>query len=171
MADNIRSQQLLDAAMNGDIKLMKEMKKVNNPKSSNSNLPETVDGAVGQDEVVDKFKEVYYDLYNSAESSEAVELIKIKLNETIGEGSLSEVNKITPDVVKKAVSKMKPNKTDVSGSYSSDLLIHSPDLIFEELASVFWELDASWLGPGLELLVTQTISSSLPRAGVQQLPC
>ena len=84
MADNIRSQQLLDAAMNGDIKLMKEMKKVNNPKSSNSNLPETVDGAVGQDEGVDKFKEVYYDLYNSAESSEAVELIKIKLNETIG---------------------------------------------------------------------------------------
>ena len=40
-------------------------------------------------------------------------------------------------VVRQAVEKMKPNKTDVSGSYVSDALKNSPDILFDQLANVF----------------------------------
>ena len=41
------------------------------------------------------------------------------------------------EVVKMAVCNMKSGKADLSGSYTSDLLLHSPDCVFEELAAVF----------------------------------
>ena len=44
------------------------MKAIRGGKVVHAELPETVAGADGQDEVVDKFREVYSTLYNSAES-------------------------------------------------------------------------------------------------------
>ena len=34
-------------------------------------------------------------------------------------------------------SRMKPGKTDVTGVYTSDVFLHAPDLLFEQLAAVF----------------------------------
>ena len=87
--------------------------------------------------MVDKFRDVYNDLYNSAESSEACDEIKARLQQIIGQNSMLEVDKITAEVVKQAVCNMKSGKADVSDSYSSDLLLHSPDCVFDELAAVF----------------------------------
>ena len=36
-----------------------------------------------------------------------------------------------------ACSKMKSGKTDVTGNYSSDVLLHGPDILFEHLAAIF----------------------------------
>ena len=47
---------------------------------------------------------------------------------------LNEVNKITGSIVKDAACKMKPGKSDVSGGYSSEALLHGPDVLFESLA-------------------------------------
>ena len=96
-----------------------------------------MEGADGQEEIVEKFREVYKTLYNSAESVDAVKLIKDRLDTLIGPGSLTEVDKVTGDVVKKAVIRMKPGKSDVSGAYTSDVLLHAPDTLFDSLATVF----------------------------------
>ena len=32
---------------------------------------------------------------------------------------------------------MKPGKTDVTGSYSSDVLLHGPDILFDHIAAIF----------------------------------
>ena len=61
------------------------------------NLPEIVTGADSPDEIVDKFKEVYEELYNSADPSGAVKVIKNSLKHMI------EIKKITPEVVKKVM--------------------------------------------------------------------
>ena len=47
-------------------------------------LPEIVTGADSPDEIVDKFKEVYEELYNSADPSGAVKVIKNSLKHMIG---------------------------------------------------------------------------------------
>ena len=39
--------------------------------------------------------------------------------------------------MKLACSRMKAGKTDVSGSYTSDALINGPDILFDQLATVF----------------------------------
>ena len=95
MSNDIRARNLLEASLSGDINLLKEMKKINGGNKCDVNLPECVEDAVGQEGIVDKFKEVYSSLYNSAESSEAVRGIKDKIEDMIGPGSITEVDKVT----------------------------------------------------------------------------
>ena len=70
--------------------------------------------------------------------------MKTSLEGLIGLSSRNEVGKVTGIIVKEAVNKLKPRKTDVSGSYVSDALKTAPDLLYDQLASVF----RSWLCHG-----------------------
>ena len=51
--------------------------------------------------------------------------------------SLLEVNKVTGEIVKKAATRIKPGKSDVTGTYTSDVLLHAPDSLFDHLAAIF----------------------------------
>ena len=144
------AEALLEAAMKGDVNLMREMKRVRTGKSAAEELPSEVEGAQGEEEIANKFKEVYEVLYNSAQSEEEMEALKLKIQGILEVGAKSEVDKLTGEVVKEAVTRMKPHKLDVSQGWSSDSLLHGPDLLFEQLAYVF----RCWMVHGY---VTQTI--------------
>ena len=47
------------------------------------------------------------------------------------------MDNITPEVVKEAVGKLKSGKTDVSGQFHSDTLLHAPDNLFTALSQLF----------------------------------
>jgi hypothetical protein len=67
-------------------------------------------------------------------------IIKEKLHTLIQENthqSVKEVEKVTGKLVKEACSRMKPGKTDVTEVYTSDVFLHAPDLLFDQLAAVF----------------------------------
>ena len=136
-ADTIRATKLLAAAATSDINLMKEMKNIKGSSKGGQSVPDSVDGVSGHEEIVDKFKEVYEELYNSAPTVDSVNNIKNTINNLIGPGCMAEVDRVTGSVLKEACARMKPGKSDVTGSYSSDILLHAPDNIFEELAAVF----------------------------------
>ena len=71
--------------------------------------------------------------------------IKEKVSAMIqSENSSSEVLKLTGQIVKKAAIKMKPAKSDVSGSFTSDALLNAPDSLFNLIALVY----RSWLVHG-----------------------
>ena len=65
--------------MQGDLNLLKEMKTIRGVKMEERELPETVAGANGEKEVVEKFREVYSTLYNSAESEKEMEDLMTKV--------------------------------------------------------------------------------------------
>ena len=65
-------------------------------------LPETVAGANGEKEVVEKFREVYSTLYNSAESEKEMEDLMTKVLSQIKGDSDGEVGKMTAAKVKEA---------------------------------------------------------------------
>ena len=44
---------------------------------------------------------------------------------------------ITADLVKTAVKKLKPDKSDVSGNFTSDCLKAAPSIFFEKLSALF----------------------------------
>ena len=67
------------------------MKRIKGGKKEFTSLPESVEGADTPEEIADKFKEVYEALYNSADTSEAVGLIKDKLELMIDGKSLDEL--------------------------------------------------------------------------------
>ena len=70
--------------------------------------------------------------------------MKTLLNNLIGLPAKQEVVKVTWAIVKEAVAKLKPRKTDVSGGYVSDALKNAPDLLYDQLIVVF----QSWLYHG-----------------------
>ena len=63
--------------------------------------------------------------------------IKGKLAAMVSNDSLAEVDKVTGEIVKKACLRMKPGKIDVTEAYSSDVFLHAPDILFNQLAHVF----------------------------------
>ena len=130
----------VEAAEQGDEALMKEMKSTLDKKPQGQAVPETLDGKVTHDTILDRFRECYEELYNSAGSEHAIASLKEKLHKVISEQthqSIWEVQKVTGKVVKAACSRMRPGKTDVSEVYTSDVFLHAPDTLFDQLAGVF----------------------------------
>ena len=113
------------------------MKKVRSGGGGEADLPDNVAGAEGEAAIVQKFREVYSALYNSASSAEEVQQIKERLVELIRQDSMHEVMKITGERVKEAAGLMKCGKGDLSEGYSSDAILNGPDILFEQLASMF----------------------------------
>ena len=99
---------------------------------------------MGEQNITELFKESYNELYNSAPSLDEMHSLKAALQKMINLASKAEVEKLTGSIVKEAVSKLKPQKTDVSGSYVSDGLKNVPDMLYDQLASMF----RSWLYHG-----------------------
>ena len=138
LADSIRATELQEAAAMGDFQLLQEMKKsLGNTKDGSSIMPESLEGEVSEDGIVDKFKELYEALYNSCGTEDAMTTIKGKLAAMVSNDSLAEVDKVTGEIVKRACLRMKPGKIDVTESYSSDAFLHAPDILFNQLAHVF----------------------------------
>ena len=70
-----RAQHLFEASLQGEMNLLAEMKKIRcGGMGGQTDLPDTVDGAQGEEEIADKFKKVYETLYSSAGSQEEIDL-------------------------------------------------------------------------------------------------
>ena len=72
----------MEAAWIGGGDIIKELKKIKGGKYM-PDLPENVAGANGEAEVCQKFKEVYSELYNSANTSEEMLTIKDNVEERV----------------------------------------------------------------------------------------
>ena len=124
--------------MLGDLNLLKEMKKITRGKKSPEEATEELDGISGHQEIVNRFKQVYAELYNKADSNKEMEELEEKIENLIKEeDSFKEVLRLTGHIVKLAVTQMKPRKSDVSGGFHSECLLHPPDSLFEHLSVIF----------------------------------
>jgi hypothetical protein len=76
---SLKAQELVEASEQGDIELLKAMKEIKGSKSKVQSMPDCIEGETEPDEILDKLKEVYETLYNSAETGDAMHVIKEKL--------------------------------------------------------------------------------------------
>ena len=136
-AEALQAARLREAAVSGDMALMTELKKTLSKQKNGQQVPESLEGEVTEDGILAKFRELYEKLYNSAGTEEEVGRLKLQLSDMIKEDAITEVNKVTCDIVKKACQRMKPGKSDVSESYTSDVFLNAPDSLFHALAAVF----------------------------------
>ena len=144
-ADLVKAKKLFEASEAGSNNLMQELKNIRKGGKTVADLTDNIAGASGEGEIVSKFRQVYMNLYNSWGSQEEMMLIKQQVAALVQtEGSVGQVEKVTGLIVKRAACKMKSNKSDVSGSFVSDALLHAPDEVFELLAMVY----RSWLVHG-----------------------
>ena len=141
-ADLVQAKKLFEASMVGDLNLLKQMKFIRGWNVDHGELPETVAGGNSEEEIVEKFHEVYSNLYNSAESEKDMEKLMSKVLTLLKNDSdtVGEVGRITAVKVKDAVVQLKPKKADT--------LLQAPDILFEHLASIF----RSWLFHGTDTM-------------------
>ena len=122
----------MEAALLGNSSLLKEMKRAKHV--GNLSEPDNVDGATGED-IPEQFANVYKNLFNSVDDRDGIEQLQQKLqNAGI---KASDVDLITPDVVKQAIKKLKPGKTDVSGEFTSEALLNGSENLSGTLADLF----------------------------------
>ena len=82
-----QAEELLVAAMEGDIHLLKAMKSIRRGKNAgNSELPDSVGGVMGEQNIAELFKESYENLFNSAPTGDEMHEMKAKLEDLIGVG-------------------------------------------------------------------------------------
>ena len=144
-SDETKARKLFEASLQGDTDLLREMKRVRSGGGGGrDDLPENVEGGNTEEEIVDRFREVYSALYNCADTKPGMEELKSKIKDMITPESVNEANKVTSDIVKIVVKTMKARKSDISGGFTSDALLNAPDDMFEHLATIF----RSWLVHG-----------------------
>ena len=94
-------------------------------------------GANGEEEIVEKFRDVYSTLYNSSGSQHDMAKLREHVQSLVGPQSMDEVSRLTGEAVKRAATLLKPRKSDISGGFTSDALLNAPDILFHQLASVY----------------------------------
>ena len=135
--DSSKAHVLLQAAEEGDQKLLVEMRKMMGAKSQPQELPDSLEGAAGHREVVEKFRELYEALYTSAGTEARLQDLELQIWGAIDCRSEAEIRRVTPGVVAAACKRMKGGKIDVSESYASDVFSQAPPLLCQKLALVF----------------------------------
>ena len=79
-----------------------------------------------KEKIVEAFKDVYCELYNSSSTSDEMLEFKELLQSEISANCIHEANKVTGAAVKEAACRMKPGKSDVSTNYTSDAILKCP---------------------------------------------
>ena len=116
--------------------LFEEIKKACKEKSSN--VSSVIDDIHGAKNITEHFKNIYENLYNEQEGIDMtfVEEINDNLASNTTDAKAT-ISLFTADLVKTAVKKLKPDKCDVTGSFTSDCLKAAPDIFFEKLSLLF----------------------------------
>ena len=93
----IIKNKLLDACINGNGDIFKEIKKL---RKSKPNVATSMDGE--KEDIPGHFKNIFEDVYNSANDQDDLKKVLIEVEAKISETSLSDVDLVTPEVVEQA---------------------------------------------------------------------
>ena len=120
---------MLAAAFQGDTVLLQDMKLIRKGGGGPADLPDTVAGTNGEQEIAEAFRFVYSGLYNSASTEDEMRVLHERIGNLITPESVQHVAKVTGSIVKEAVCSMKPRKSDVTSCYTTDALLNAPDIV------------------------------------------
>ena len=89
-----------------------------------------------KDNISGYFGKIYSTLYNSADDAAEMQRVKSKVEKGVNSESIGDVEKVTPELVKKAVMKLKSGKSDPCYSFSSDCIKNGSENLFVKLSEL-----------------------------------
>ena len=107
--NSIQNDKFLNEVLKGDSKIFDEIRKFRGKVKKCSS---TMDGEVGPKNIADHFAGIYSQLYNQGDKEEELSSLQERLNRKICNTDWYDVNRITEDVVKQTLHRMKGNKND-----------------------------------------------------------
>ena len=130
MLDKVKRDKLLNACLNNQSGMFKEIKAIRKTNPSFSNV---IDG--NSDCIPEYFACKYEQLYNSIDD-EDLSCVKASICGNIKRSDISEVSKITPAILKEASNRLTSNKSDPVFEIVSDYLKNAPDILYTHLANI-----------------------------------
>jgi hypothetical protein len=95
----------------------------------------TIDGTAGED-IPKTFATIYEELFNREDDDGNILNLLNQINQNLGDEDIVEINKVNPNLVKEAVGKLKPNKSDPIWDFSSDFIKGAPDVLYFHLSEI-----------------------------------
>ena len=125
----IKSSKLLDSCLNGGGDLFKQIKHMRKCKPV---VATSMDGV--KTDIKGHFKSKYEALYNSADDKLDLLRVQDEIEGKVEEKNINDVEKITPELVKKAAENLRPGKTDPIFSFFSDYIQNATESVYRSLA-------------------------------------
>ena len=131
--NKIQNDKFVQSLLNKNINIFKEIKKV---RGNCSSFSSRIDDQVGPSNISNKFANIYEELYNLHELGEAFEQLGQEIAEGLSNDNLIEADKITTEMVQKALKKMKSGKNDAIFDLQSDCIINGPEALIFHLTNI-----------------------------------
>lgn len=132
MTEILKRNALLDACINNNGDIFKAIKK---QRHTHSTVPTKIDNITTN--IENHFANIYSQLYNSVNDRTELNILARHISENINSSSINDVNRITPELVKEALTHLKVNKTDPILKFGSECLNNAPFILCEQLCMVF----------------------------------
>ena len=130
--ESIKREKFVEACINGDKDMFEELKKL---KGRANSCTTKIDGKNKPDEIADRFKEIYSELYNRTGSTEPMDDLLKEVNDKISDEDLDMVDKVTGELVEHILKqKIKNGKSDPEFDITTDSLKNAPKELHEILA-------------------------------------
>ena len=135
LESEMRKDQMLQDSLNGKIndilKFIKSSRKTNKGPATN------IDGVTGADNISYHFTGIYRDIYNRHESTDSVTHIFSDINDNIMQTDVSELDKISDDLISTIINKLDFGKSDEFHNWGTDALKHGVDFVSPHLKILF----------------------------------
>ena len=99
--------------------------------------PNNIDGVTGSENIAKKLKSNYEGLYNTHKDKSETKDIMHDINASVQSEDISEVNRITPSLIKAMISRMKTGKNDVTFDFRSDALKFGVNQLAPHISKLF----------------------------------
>ena len=107
-------------------------------KEKQNTVSSNIDNVYGDENIGNHFKNLYQNLYNEQQGVDEAMFDQLNYEVSIKQcQSLELIELFSPELVKTATKKLKSDKADVTGHFTSDCLISAPDSFFAYLSALF----------------------------------
>ena len=85
---------------------------------------------------MNEFANVYEEIFNREKDENNLKELLNSINSDIGNDAQVEIERIDSNLIKEALKKIKPNKSDPLCDFSSDFLKNAPEMLYVHLAAI-----------------------------------
>ena len=131
--NKIQNDKFVEGILSGGGNIFKEIKK---QRGNVKNFSSRIDDQVGAKNIANRFADIYSNLYNQHEDGTDMTETSDSISAAIGAWSLVDADRITVDIVRKALKQLKNGKSDAMFDMQSDCLTNGPESLILHLANL-----------------------------------
>ena len=131
--DKVQNDKFVSSIMQGGVNIFQVIRKY---RGVSSTFSSRIDSEVGAEDIANHFASIYSNLYNKTVVGDRLQGMAMALEDSIGSYSKYQINRVTDDLIREALKKMKSKKSDALFDTMSDFYIHGPDELVSHLAAL-----------------------------------